>query len=66
MTNTRKARTAHTDARRKVKCQLCDYCAVRWYGAKGILVDPCPLCGSRMTYSEYRKGDQPVTQETKP
>jgi hypothetical protein len=54
-----------TNASRMVKCQCCPYQSRRWYGEKGILVDPCPRCGSRMTYYEHWKGDQPVTKDEK-
>jgi NAD-dependent SIR2 family protein deacetylase len=51
---------------RQVKCQKCEWKAIRRYGANGILVDPCPLCGSRVNYAAVWKGDQPVTQEAMP
>lgn len=49
---------------RKVKCQVCSFSEVRWYG-EGILVAPCPKCGSRMTYAVWQPGDQPVKPDPK-
>jgi len=46
--------------KRTVKCQVCPWSGKRYYG-NGILVDPCPLCGHRVTYAEPWRGDQPVT-----
>jgi len=48
---------------RAVKCQVCPYHETRYYGGKGILVDPCPKCGCRMTYATPYPGDQPVTPD---
>ena len=56
---------ARTVATRTVKCQICNWRGVRCYGAKGILVDPCPACGSRVTYASVHKDDQPVTADPK-
>jgi hypothetical protein len=39
--------------------------AARKYGARGILVDPCPLCGRPVTYAVLFKGDQVVTQDVR-
>lgn len=46
---------------RDVKCQICDFTETRYFGSKGILVDPCPECGARMTYAMQWAGDQSVT-----
>ena len=51
--------------KRSVECQICDWKGTRWYGAKGILVDPCPRCSSRVTYAEAWRSDQPVTPDPK-
>jgi hypothetical protein len=48
---------------RKVRCQVCPWNAIRQYGARGILVGPCPQCGHRITYAAAFKGDQPVTPD---
>lgn len=55
-----------TQSKREVKCQICAWRGPRYYGAKGILVDPCPQCGSRVTYASPHKGDMPVTADSKP
>jgi hypothetical protein len=31
------------------------------FRSKGLLVKPCPECGSRVTFAESMAGDQPVT-----
>jgi hypothetical protein len=36
----------------------------RFFG-KGLLVKPCPECGSRVTFAEVVSGDQPVTLDLK-
>ena len=46
---------------RDVKCQACDFRERRYFGSQGLLVDPCPKCGARMTYSEHWNSDQAVT-----
>jgi len=48
--------------RREVKCQICPWTAPRYYG-KGLLVKPCPECGSRVTFAEHWPGDSPVTPD---
>lgn len=48
--------------KRAVKCQVCPWIGNRYHGP-GILVEPCPLCGRRITYAESWKGDQPVTPD---
>jgi len=50
---------------RNTKCQICSWTGTRWYGSKGILVDPCPLCGRLVTYAAAWRGDQPVTPDLK-
>jgi hypothetical protein len=50
---------------REVKCSVCPWNAVRKYGARGILVEPCPLCGRRVCYAAAFKGDQPVTGDVR-
>jgi hypothetical protein len=50
---------------RKIKCQICSWAGTRWYGSKGILVDPCPQCGSLVTYAALWRGDMPVTVDPK-
>ncbi|HXX18703.1 MAG TPA: hypothetical protein VEJ46_04825 [Candidatus Acidoferrum sp.] len=54
-----------TQPKREVKCQICRWSGHRYYGAKGILVDPCPQCGSRVTYAAPQKGDMPATADPK-
>lgn len=51
-------------ATREIKCQKCSWAASRTYGANGILVDPCPECGSRVTYVRVWEGDMPVTPDS--
>jgi len=49
---------------REVRCQICTYRHRRFFG-KGLLVKPCPECGSRVTFAEIVPGDQPVTLDLK-
>jgi len=49
---------------REVRCQLCPYRHRRFFG-KGLLVKPCPECGSRVTFAEIVPRDQPVTPDPK-
>jgi hypothetical protein len=51
-------------AKRAVKCQICQWRALRCFG-KGLLVAPCPECGSRVTFAEHFVGDPPVTLDAK-
>jgi hypothetical protein len=48
-------------ATRAVKCQCCPWWKSRAYGARGILVNPCPECGSRVEYAATYAGEQPVS-----
>jgi DNA-directed RNA polymerase subunit RPC12/RpoP len=47
---------------REVKCQICSYRHRRFFG-KGLLVRPCPVCGSRVTFAVAMPGDPPVTPD---
>ncbi len=49
--------------KREVKCQICSWRENRTNSPKGCLVDPCPECGSRVTYATHQDGDQPVTPD---
>jgi hypothetical protein len=49
---------------RGVKCQICPYTKQRFFG-RGLLVKPCPDCGSRMTFAQPWLGDFPVTPDPK-
>ena len=48
---------------RKVKCQICSWQGLRYFGT-GLLVRPCPECGSRTTFATPQLGDQPVTSDS--
>ena len=50
---------------RKIKCQICDFKETRCSGLNGVLVDPCPKCGSRVTYAAHFDGDMPVILDPK-
>ena len=49
---------------REVRCQVCTYRHRRFFG-KGLLVKPCPKCGSRVRFAVAMPGDQPVTPDLK-
>jgi hypothetical protein len=53
----------HTTPTRPVKCQICPWTGIRRYGPDGILCQPCPECGRRVTYATIWPGDQPVTPD---
>jgi hypothetical protein len=53
----------HSTPTRPVKCQICPWTGTRYYGANGILCEPCP-CGHRVTYATAWDGDQPVTPDS--
>ena len=53
-----------TQPSREVKCQICPWRERRFFG-RGILVKPCPECGSRMTFASSMFGDMPVTPDPK-
>ncbi len=53
-----------TYSSREVRCQVCTYRHRRFFG-KGLLVKPCPECGSRVTFAVAMQGDQPVTLDLK-
>lgn len=53
----------HARPHREVKCLTCVWHGFRWYGADGILLEPCPECGGRVTYATRHPGDQPVMAE---
>ena len=55
----------HSQPSRSVKCQICPWRAARYFGARGILVAPCPVCGSRVTYEKPWPSDAPVTLDPK-
>jgi hypothetical protein len=44
---------------RGVSCQICPWSGTRWYG-KGMLVKPCPECGSRVKFTVEWKGELPA------
>jgi hypothetical protein len=47
---------------REVRCQICTWAEVRWYG-DGILVEPCPICGCRVTFAKNFPGEPPITHD---
>src|SRR6267378_3668909 len=47
---------------REVKCQICAFKQRKRFG-RGLLVKPCPECGSRVTFAVPILGDMPVTPE---
>jgi hypothetical protein len=57
-------RTQSAQPSREVKCQICPWSERRYFG-KGVLVKPCPDCGSRVTFAMVMVGDAPVTPEPK-
>lgn len=50
--------------KRWIKCQICPWSASRYFGS-GLLIKPCPKCGSRVTFKDSWLGDQPVTPDPK-
>lgn len=54
---------SHSAPTRAVKCQICPWNGVRRYG-HGVLCDPCPECGHRVTYAVSQPGDHPVTPDS--
>lgn len=51
-------------ATRAVKCQICHWQDKRSFG-RGLLVKPCPACGSRIQFAEPWPGDPPATLDPK-
>jgi hypothetical protein len=47
---------------RGVSCQTCPWAGTRWNGS-GMLVKPCPECGSRVMFTIPWKGEVPATPE---
>lgn len=57
-------RSQSSQPSREVKCQICPWRERRFFG-KGILVKPCPECGSRVTFATLMLGDAAVTPDPK-
>jgi hypothetical protein len=49
---------------RDIKCQICERKGKRYCGT-GLLVKPCPECGSLTTFAIWMLGDQLVTPDPK-
>jgi hypothetical protein len=49
---------------RGVSCQVCTWTGTRWHG-RGMLVKPCPECGSRIKFTVAWKGELPATPDPK-
>jgi len=49
---------------RAIACQVCPWRGTRYFG-KGILVEPCPVCGSRVRFAVAMPSDPAVTIDIK-